>query len=84
MTTCTCPNHIPGHRHHPTCPRYMASSGPSGAPSKGNPRVRLPKPLATEATAAVDEGWPNEAAELLRAERERRTVVKGKRKDPKP
>lgn len=82
-----------GGRHGATCPRYLASSGPSG-PSKpfaerpvearGNRPVRLPEPLATEAQAARDEGWPDEAAKVLRAERRRRNVVHGKGKDPKP
>jgi hypothetical protein len=56
----------------------------SKAGKDGQPRVRLPKPLATEARAAVDEGWPDEAAALLEAERQRRNVVHGKGKGSKP
>lgn len=66
------------------CPRHLASSGPSGPSGVGGNRpVRLPEPLATEARAAVDEGWPDEAAKVLQAERRRLNVVHGKGKGSK-
>ena len=91
MRRCTCKNGPPGKggRHEPACPRHLAgTSGPSvpyrDRRSNGNPLIRVPEPLRTEVRRAIDEGWPDEAAEILRDARANRSVVQRGGKDPQP